>query len=106
MTIFYQEHGVTSNDLAGAIEKAILKNLKLHFLSFDKAPQIRLEDKGSKMQISLFNHGFISKPLILSKDWALLYAKRFKSNEPGSDVLLRKIYVLWEDLRVKESGTV
>ena len=106
MTIFYQKHGVTSDDLVGAIEKAILNNLKSHFFSFSEAPQIRLEDRGNKIHISLFNGGFISRPLMLSKDWALLYAKRFADNEPVSDVLLRKIYVLWEDLRVKESGTV
>lgn len=98
---YYQKSGVTINDVYGAIAEAMLKELKSNIFAIDGFPEIRLLDKDGKFYISLHRHGRSSTQLILSKNYALFYASKFKRCDPVSDVLIRKVKDMCSDLETE-----
>jgi hypothetical protein len=95
---YCEKLGVTTNDVCGAVAKAMLKDLIINTFALNGFPAVKLEEKDDEFHITLISEGLTSKSLFMSEEKGLSYAKLFRNGEPVPRELLRKVQDILADL--------
>lgn len=93
--VFYAQEGVSSCDIAGAIARAALEDIRINSFACPGLPEIRVRELGkTKFEISLWlrtDHETLTEEFVLGRQEALAAARGFLDDTLTPEPLLASV---------------
>lgn len=103
MSTVYLSDGFSTNQVVGAVVKAMLRDLRVNNFTFCGFPAVNVHETDNTFHISLRIQDHDSKSLVLKFDEAKKIALRFQDDKDLDRSFVTSVQGLIEDLEIKSS---